>query len=69
MDFEYTDVFYVEPSDLRTMYLLCKNKGYTPQEALNEVSCGWDDCDYYSVGKVEDQIIAEIERRLAQAAK
>ena len=29
MEFEYTDSFYVETSDLREMYFLCKNKGYT----------------------------------------
>lgn len=63
MDFEYTNSFYVEPSDLRKIYLLCKNKGYTPQEALNEVSSGWDDGDYYEVGFVADQIIEEINRR------
>ena len=32
MEFEYTNSFYVEPNDLREMYLLCKNKGYTPQK-------------------------------------
>lgn len=66
MEFEYTDSFYVEPSDLREMYFLCKNKGYTPQEALNEVASGWDDYDFYAVGFVEDQIIEEINRRLSQ---
>lgn len=66
MEFEYTDVFYVEPSDLREMYLLCKNKGYTPQEALQEIASGWDDCDFYTVGLVENQIIKEINRRLFQ---
>lgn len=66
MEFEYTSIFYVEPGDLREMYLLCKNKGYTPQEALNEVSSGWDDCVFFIVGLVEDQIIEEIERRLSQ---
>lgn len=66
MEFEYTNSFYVDSNDLREMYLLCKNKGYTPQEALEEVSSGWDDVDYYSVGFVEDQIIEEINRRLSQ---
>ena len=66
MDFDYQGSVYIEPSDLREMYLLCKNNGYTPQDALNEVASGWDDYDFYAVGQVEDQIIAEIERRLAQ---
>ena len=66
MEFEYTDTFYVEPNDLREMYLLCKCKGYTPKEALMEVAGGWDDCDFYLVGLVENQIIEEINRRLSQ---
>ena len=66
MEFEYTNSFYVEPNDLREMYLLCKNKGYTPQKALNEVASSWDDYDFYAVGFVEDQIIEEINRRLSQ---
>ena len=66
MEFEYTDSFYVEPSDLREMYLLWKNKGYTPQEALDYVASGWDDYDFYAVGFVEEQIIEEINRRLSQ---
>ena len=66
MEFEYTSSFYIEPSDLKKMYLLCKNKGYTPQKALNEVASGWDDCDFYTVELVKDQIIEEINRRLSQ---
>lgn len=66
MEFEYTDFFYVNNSDLREMYLLCKNKGYTPEEALKDVSSGWDDCDYYRVSFVADQIIEEINHRLSQ---
>ena len=66
MEFEYTSSFYVEPSDLREMYLLCKNKGYTPQEALNEVASGWYGWDFYTFELVEDQIIEEINRRLSQ---
>lgn len=68
MDFEYTDYLYVEEYDLEEMVKMCK-KGATPEKALDEVSRGWDDCDFYIVEKVEDQIIAEIERRLAQATK
>lgn len=66
MEFEYTDTFYVSDYDLGEMYLLCKSRGYTPQEALREVASGWDDVDYYMVGLVEDQIIEEINRRLIE---
>lgn len=64
MDFDFTDSLYVTPSDLDKMVRLCREKGCTPQDALDDVSCGWDDYDYYRVGLVEDQICAEIERRL-----
>lgn len=66
MEFEYTSSFYVAPSSLREMYLLCKNKGYTPQDAVNEVIKKWDDCEFYTVGPVVDQIIEEINHRLSQ---
>ena len=67
MDFEFTSIFYVDNADLRQMYLLCKKKNYTPQQALNEVASGWDDVDFYTVGFVEEQIIEEINRRLEQS--
>jgi hypothetical protein len=67
MEFEFTDTFYVDSEDLRQMYLLCKKKNYTPQEALNEVSSGWEDFEFYTVAFVEEQIIAEINRRLEQS--
>lgn len=67
MDFEFTNTFYVDNADLRQMYLLCKKKNYTPQQALNEVASGWDDVDFYTVGFVEEQIIEEINRRLEQS--
>lgn len=67
MDFDFTGTFYVGSEDLRQMYLLCKKRNYTPQQALNEVSSGWDDADFYTVGFVEEQIIEEINRRLEQS--
>ena len=67
MEFEFTDTLWVEPADLDEMVRLCKEMDRTPQDALNEVCCGWDDYDYYRVGAVEDRICAEIERRLKNA--
>ena len=66
MEFEFVRTGYIEPSDLREMYLLCKNDGYTPREAMLEVASGWDDCDFHSIGFVEEQVIDEINRRLSQ---
>lgn len=64
MEFEYTDSFYVSESDLNEMVRLCKKKHMSPQDALNHVSERWDDVDFYCVGAVEDQIVAEINKRL-----
>ena len=67
MEFEFTNTFYVNEVDLEKMCFLCKKENYTPQEALNDVSSGWDDFDFYTVGYVEEQIITEINRRLEQS--
>jgi hypothetical protein len=67
MIFEYYACFYVSESDFEEMVRLCRDDGYTPQDALNDVACGWDDCDYYTYEYVEDEIIAELEKRLASA--
>lgn len=64
MEFEFTDTFYVNETDLEEMCSLCREKNYTPQEALNIVSYCWEDFESYTVAFVEEQIIAEINRRL-----
>lgn len=64
MEFEYTNSFYVSENDLNEMVRLCKEEHMSPQDALNYVSEGWDDVDFYGVGAVENQIIAEINKRL-----
>lgn len=66
MEFEYTSSIYVEENDLVQMCLLCKNAGYTPREAFNEVCERWDNCDYYAADFIEDDVIKEIERRLKE---
>lgn len=66
MEFEFTGSIYVEESDLAEMCLLCKEEGYTPLKAFNEVSKGWDDCDYYMADFIEDDVVKEIERRLKE---
>ena len=64
MEFEFTGTLYVEENDLREMCEMCQKTKCTPQEALNMVSDGWVDCDFYLVGLVEEKIIKEIEKRL-----
>ena len=67
MNFEYSASFYVSESDFEEMVRLCQKHGYSPQDALHHVACGWDDCDYYTYEYVEDQILAELEKRLTSA--
>lgn len=64
MDFEYTTSLFVPESDLNEMYSLCRDAGLDIKTAIYSVSAGWDDCDYYVVDNVIDQIVEEIERRL-----
>lgn len=64
MEFQFTGNFWVEENDLNDMCDLCRRTHCSPQDALNEVAARWDDCDFYLVGLVEQQIIKEIEKRL-----
>jgi len=66
MEFEVTGFFFVDPYYLDEMYRLCKEQGLSPKDAAQDVALGWDDCDYYIYEYIEDQIIAEIEKRLAE---
>ena len=65
MYFKLQGALYVADYDLDEMADLCHRTGCSPQDALNHVSEKWDDCDFYLVGFVEDEIIAEVEKRLA----
>lgn len=64
MDFQYSGSFYVSEQDIAEMVKFCKECDMTPQESLDSISERWDDCDFYMVGLVEDQILKEIEKRL-----
>lgn len=64
MNFQFSGSFYVSEQDIAEMVRFCKECNITPQESLNSISEQWDDCDFYMVGLVEDQIIKEIEKRL-----
>lgn len=66
MEFEYTGSVYIQENDLAEMCSLCKNKGYSPRRAYNEVSMSWDDCDYYVSDLIADDVVKEIERRLKE---
>lgn len=63
MDFEYTTSLFVSESDLDEMCSLCR-AGFNIRTTIYSVAAGWDDCDYYVVDNVIDQIEEEVKRRL-----
>lgn len=66
MYFEFTDTFYVSEEDFDEMVRLCKEKHMTVYQALSYVVNSWNDADFYYAGLVEDQIIAELRKRLGK---
>lgn len=62
MFFNYSDSFYVSDEDFDEM-LRYMEKGRSAQLALSDWVSGLDDSDFFIVGKVEMDIIAELERR------
>lgn len=64
MNFEFHGVFWIYEDDLKQMVSLVKNTGCSVADAINNVVSGWDDCDFYTFGLVEEQVTAEIEKRL-----
>lgn len=64
MEFEFEGIFYLEPSDFEEMVSLCKEKNLSPQEAVKEVSNGFDDEDYYMFDYVSKQIVEAVKQRL-----
>ena len=63
MEFEYTAPVGIEPSSIEEMLELCR-QGYTCEQAIAEVSAGWEDVDYYDIVNVSSQLAKELERRL-----
>lgn len=66
MEFEYMDCIYIDPSDLRQMYLRVKH-GEEFSDVFDDITCGYDDYIYYACNMVKDQVHAEIQRRLNQS--
>lgn len=56
MLFDVKTELWVEESDLKKMKRLV-DEGISPEEAFDNVSCGWDDCDYVLCDFVKDEII------------
>lgn len=62
MFFNYSDSFYVSDEDFDEM-LRYMEKGRSAQLALSDWASGLDDSDFFIVGKIVMDIIAELERR------
>lgn len=65
MYFDYSDSFYVSDGDFKEMLQYMK-EGYSAQLALNTWASGLDDADFFIIGKIETEIIAELERRVKE---
>ena len=63
MNFDFSESFYVSENDIEEMCNSVKN-GWSIQMAINDWASGLDDCDYYSVGYIEEQLADEIKKRL-----
>lgn len=68
MYFNYSDSVYVSEADFERMIGYMK-KGHSSQFALNVWACGLEDEYFFNIGKVEWDIIAELERRFKENDK
>ena len=67
MYFDFSDSFWVSDNDLKAMAKKVKKTGRSVQDVVNEFSLRWDDPDFYLFGLVEDQVVAEVEKRVTSA--
>lgn len=63
MEFEYQGSFYFSEGDEKEVLDLIEN-GMSIEEAVEDWRCGLDDCDYYVVGEVIDQIKSYIRTKI-----
>lgn len=63
MVFEYQGSYYFSESDEKEVLDLIEN-GMTVEQAVEDWRCGLDDCDYYIVDKVKDQIESYIRSKV-----
>lgn len=69
MDFDFMGSIYVDDSLLREMYLLCKKKGHTVEQAYRIITADLDYITCHDWEWVQEDIMAEIRRRLRQSEK
>ena len=68
MEFEFTTSFYLSPADEQEILGLIKN-GMEIERAVEDWRNGLDDCDYFEVLYVKEQIIAYIGTLMQEGGK
>lgn len=63
MEFEYQGSYYFSESDEKEVLDLIEN-GMTVEQAVEKWRYGLDDCDYYIVSEVTDQIESYIRTKV-----
>ena len=66
MIFEYTSYINIAECDMDEIYNGVKN-GEDFCDVFDEVLCGYDDCDYYHMQDIYDDVEKEIERRIKKS--
>ena len=68
MEFEYTSIITINEYDMDRIYNMVKN-GRDFQDAFEDVISEYDDCEYYHMGDIYDDVEKEIERRIKESEK
>lgn len=68
MEFKYTSSIIIDDDDMDRICNEVKN-GRDFNDAFEYVISGYDDCDYYHMGDIYDDVKKEIERRIKELEK
>lgn len=68
MEFEFTGTMYIEDNDLEKMYNYVKNGGDF-DTIFDDITCGYDDGDYYTSYYIRDEVEKEIKNRIEKSEK
>ena len=68
MIFEYTSYINIAECDMEEICNGAKD-GEDFSDVFDEVLCGYDDCDYYHIGDIYDDVEKEIKRRIKESEK
>lgn len=63
MEFNFSGTFYVNEEEIKEICNYVKN-GMGIQTAINCWAEGLDDVDFYSVGRIEEDLAREIKKRV-----